>query len=75
MILFWNKTSTPPQRDEHVLFYFEGGGLSPFEIGYYAGPDKWMCLRGDHCHEADCAPSHWTPLPEAPAATEECRCE
>lgn len=63
----WTPATTPPTEDEHVLAFFEHGGISEFSIAYYAGEEYgWFEIKGDNSEPCDAAPSHWMELPKTP---------
>ena len=65
----WVSAANPPPEAEHVMLYFEAGGLCPCAIGYYVDPERWFEIKGDDCDETDAPPTHWMPLPADPVNT------
>lgn len=56
----------PPTENEHVLVYFEFGGLSGFSVAYWTHLRGWLQILGDRSDACDCDPTHWMSLPKEP---------
>lgn len=61
----WHPEDIRPVENDHVLLFFEAGGLSPYSIGYYC-EGEWHELHGDNDKIVDWPPTHWMELPDAP---------
>lgn len=56
----------PPTENEHVLVYFEFGGLSGFSVAYWTRLRGWLQILGDRSDACYCDPTHWMSLPKEP---------